>query len=357
MTVYYLLVIIPAITSLFYYGKKTEKSKAFTFFLFYFFLWVLLSLRSYKIGVDIANYKYYFETIRVTSWDNLLNNSFSIELGYVVINKIVGLITDNFSVFLSIIGFIILYPIYQLYKNESSDPLLSLVLFINMPVFVMVFSGLRQALAISISIIAYYFVKKRKFMSFILITLIAVAFHRSAVIIFALYPIYHSKITKKWIWFIIPAIITVFVFNKQLFSFFSRFLVSKYFERYSEIQSTGAYSMIILFALFLIFSYIMVDDKIIDTNTIGLRNIMIFILIIQLFAPIHTLAMRLNYYFLVYIPILIPSIISNSKNKLYFLAKTARLIMVLFFIMYFFYNAHHGADILQVFPYKFYWEA
>ncbi|HHW46608.1 MAG TPA: EpsG family protein [Clostridiales bacterium] len=200
------------------------------------------------------------------------------------------------------------------------------------------------------------FCKKKKFLRFILITLLAVLFHRSAVIALLLYPIYHSKITKKWLLFAIPSLLAAFIYNKQLFLFFIRLLGSSYYEKYAEIQSTNAYTMIILFALFLAFSFFMVNDNDLDSNTLGLRNIMLLILAIQLFAPINTMAMRMNYYFLVYIPVLISNTILYSKEKLFLLVKTARLIMILFFVIYFFYNAYTGADILQVFPYKFYWE-
>jgi len=354
MVVYYILVIIPGIISLFYYLNKSGKTKTITFFLFFSFLWILLSLRSYEVGVDIKNYKYIFETVRATPWDSLFN--LSLESGYVLFNKVIGTFTDNFSVFLAITSFIIIYPLYLLYKKESTDPLLTFVLFINMPNFVMIFSGLRQALAISLSIIAFYSAKKKNFLRFILVTLLAVLFHRSAVIVLLLYPIYHSKITKKWLLFAIPSLLAAFIFNKQLFLFFIRLLGSSYYEKYAEIQSTNAYTMIILFALFLAFSFFMVNDNDLDANTLGLRNIMLLIFAIQLFAPINTMAMRMNYYFLVYIPVLISNTILYAKEKLFLLAKTARKIMILFFVIYFFYNAYTGADILQVFPYRFYWE-
>ncbi|HHW46609.1 MAG TPA: EpsG family protein [Clostridiales bacterium] len=163
MVVYYILVIIPGIISLFYYLTKSDKTKTITFFLFFSFLWILLSLRSYEVGVDIYTYKNYFDTIRTIPWTELFGNSMLIEIGYVLFNKIIGSFTDNFSVFLSITSFIIIYPIYLLYKKESTDPLLTIALFINMSNFVMIFSGLRQALAISLSIIAFYFAKKKNF--------------------------------------------------------------------------------------------------------------------------------------------------------------------------------------------------
>lgn len=354
MIVYYLLVLIPATASAFYYVKKTEKKKNLVFFLFFFLWWLLLALRSQDIGVDLRNYQYYFDQYRTIPLKYLDSNCS--EFGFVLLNKLIGLFTDNFSVYLAIIGFLTLYPLYTLYKKESTDPFLSIILLMNMSVFVMVFSGLRQSLAIAISILAFRCVKRKKLFAFLITTWLAMAFHRSAFVLLLMYPLYHFKITKKWLWFVTPSLLAVFAFNKPLFSFFTNFLGPTYIERYSEIQETGSYTMILLFALFLIFSYVMVDDKTLDAHTIGLRNFMILILAIQFFAPIQSIAMRMNYYFLIYIPLLIPRIIENSKPDLCFLAKTARTVIICFFAVYFFYNAYFGADVLQVFPYQFYWE-
>jgi len=99
----------------------------------------------------------------------------------------------------------------------------------------------------------------------------------------------------------------------------------------------------------------MVNDKQIDPVTMGFRNITIIIVIIQLFAPIHALAMRFNYYLIIYLPLLISKVISRPKAELKNIAQLAHIVIVIFFTGYFFINAYTGEDILQVFPYKFFW--
>ena len=53
--------------------------------------------------------------------------------------------------------------------------------------------------------------------------------------------------------------------------------------------------MLILFALFTVFAFIIPDELIIDKETTGLRNFLLLSLVLQMFAPLHSLAMRLNY--------------------------------------------------------------
>ena len=100
----------------------------------------------------------------------------------------------------------------------------------------------------------------------------------------------------------------------------------------------------------------MVDEKTLDKTTLGLRNILVLVVMIQLFAPIHALAMRFNYYFIIFIPVLISRIVDSPKKHFKPIAQIANVVMVCYFTGYFFYSAYNGADILQVFPYKFFWE-
>ena len=53
--------------------------------------------------------------------------------------------------------------------------------------------------------------------------------------------------------------------------------------------------MLILFGAFVVFSFLVVDEKKLDEETIGLRNFLLMAFTLQIFAPLHTLAMRMGY--------------------------------------------------------------
>ena len=74
-----------------------------------------------------------------------------------------------------------------------------------------------------------------------------------------------------------------------------------------------------------------------------------------MFAPLHTLAMRMNYYYIIFIPLLLPRIIEYRSRRWNQVAILGRHIMVVFFLVYFFVNASGGGG-LNVFPYHFFWE-
>ena len=75
----------------------------------------------------------------------------------------------------------------------------------------------------------------------------------------------------------------LFIFNNQLFGFLVRIL-EKYTEYDGTITQTGAYTMLFLFIIFAIFSFVIPDEKAMDAETIGLRNFLLFSVAIQMFA-------------------------------------------------------------------------
>ena len=191
-------------------------------------------------------------------------------------------------------------------------------------------------------------------MPFILLTFLAISIHTSAFMLAFMYPLYHIRITKKWLYAIVPALAVCFVFNRQIFGMIGRIL-EQYTKYDASISSTGAYTMLILFALFAAFSFLIPDESKLDDETIGLRNFLLFTLALQLFAPLHTLAMRMGYYYMIFVPLLLPRIIERRSKRWNQVAILGRHVMVAFFLVYFFANAS-GGGALNVFPYRFFWE-
>ena len=357
MSVFYVLLFVPIALQHFVIGKQStdyEKKNRYALFVFFLLWFALIAFRHKNIGNDTLNYFNAFLRYSSMSWNNLL--SITKEVGFAYFNKIISLISKEPQVFLAITAFMTIAMIYPTYRRLHSDASLTIVLFCMMSTFVMAFSGIRQMLAIGIGFIAYEFTHRKKLVPFILIVILAMTIHMSAFMLAFMYPVYHAKITKKWLYVVIPVIALVFAFNRQIFS--SVAVVLETFTEYdASITETGAYAMLILFAVFSVFSFVIPDESKLDKETIGLRNLLLLALILQMFAPLHTIAMRMNYYYIIFIPLLLPKIIEARSNRMAQVAVFARHIMVVFFLVYFFYNAYTGENNLNVFPYKFFWEA
>ena len=310
----------------------------------------MLVLRHMTIGRDLAGYYSLFNSYIRTSFANASKSG--VEQGYILLNQFVGLFTTEFQWVIVITGLLSILPIWYTYSKTIEDVPLTISLFLIMPTFVMVFSGLRQAISIALGFVAYEFVKKKKLVFFILVCILAMLFHKSAFMLFIMYPLFHAKITRKWLYAVVPAMLIIFLFNRPIFTFLNRVLASMY---EGEISNTGAYMMLVLFVMFAIYSFAVVDESRMDAETIGLRNFLLLSVALQMFAPLHALAMRMNYYYLMFIPLLIPKIIKYRAPQWDKIVVISRYIMTLYFLFYFFDHAPSG-NILDTFPYKFFWE-
>lgn len=327
--------------------------------MFFFVLLVMLMLRHETVGTDIERYKYYFNRISRLDFENI--GRVGLEPLYLLLNWLISRVTKNYQVFLAIIAIITTVPIAKLYCEDREHGFLKIVLFLNMSNFVLLFSGLRQCIALALGLIAYRYVREKKLLHFLAVVCIALGFHHSAFMIFFLYPLYYTTFKRKHLWFVIPAIVLVFVFNRPIFSIAVNLLSLISSDKYTAvISSTGAYAMLLLFAAFAVFSYVLLDEKRADQETLGLRNFLLAAVVLQSFAPIHTLAMRLNYYYIIFIPILIPKILKSTKHVSSDIVRLIKVCFVVFFAGYFLYTTYigckTGVSALDTYPYVPFWQ-
>ena len=252
MTVFYILLLVPMLIQHFVIGKNNidfKKKNNRALFVFFALLTALVMLRHESVGNDTRNYIYFFNNYSVMDWDDIGKES--LEFGFSYLNKIVSVFTEEPQVFLAVAAIISSTMIYPTYKRLCVDPSFTIVLFCLMSTFVLMFSGIRQMLAIGIGFIAYEFTRNKKLIPFIIAVLAAMTFHISAFMLIFMYPLYHAKITKKWLIAVIPALAFVFVFNRQIFSLLA-FILERFTSYDASISQTGAYMMIILFAASLV---------------------------------------------------------------------------------------------------------
>jgi transmembrane protein EpsG len=351
MFLFALLLLVPVFMQ--HIGKRNYEKKnkaALTFF--FSLLALLVMLRHPSVGTDTTSYKFTFEHISKLSWSEVGKGSS--EFCFAYFNKLISMISDEAVFFFIVSTITIVALIYPTYSRLSTDTSLVVVLFCTMSTFVMMFSGVRQMLAVALGFVAYELTRRRKLFWFFVVVVLAFLVHNSSFMLFIMYPLYHVRITKNWLYVVVPVVGGMFVFNQQIFSVATMIL-----ERYTRFEavtsSTGAYTMLILFALFTIFSFVVVDEEKMDEEAIGLRNFMLLSLVVQLFAPLHTLAMRMSYYYMMFIPLLMPKIIACRSQRWSQIALIARHCMVLFFLAYDLLFIISGGS-LDVFPYHFFWE-
>lgn len=356
MIVFYILLFLPLVLQHFEvkgleigYEKRNKIALDF----FFVFMTILVMLRHESVGSDNRNYINLFHDFSKMNWRQVEKHR--LELGFSYYNKIISVFSKNPQVFFAITASAISAMIYPTYKRLCTDTSLTMILFCIVSTFVLMFSGIRQMLAVGLGFIAYEFTRNKKLFPFILIVLLAMSFHTSAFMLAFMYPLYHANITKKWLYVVIPLLAVVFVFNKVIFSALA-YVIERYTKYDGSISSTGAYTMLMLFAIFAVFSFLIPEESKLDREIIGLRNFLLLSLVLQMFVPLHTLAMRMNYYYIIFIPLLMPKVIDCRSERWEQIAVVCRHIMVAFFFAYFFLIKARSAGNLNVFPYHFFWE-
>lgn len=297
-------------------NSKRIRDKNLLLPIFFIFLLGMLVLRSETLGRDLHNYKYIFEENKNLSFLEL--NIFSPQGLFTLLNWLMIHIKDNFHLFLSVVAILTTIPLAYLYCKDRKYSYLKMILYLNLSNFIMLFSGIRQSLAISVGIIVYEMAIRKKLLWSIFFSFVALGIHHSGFVLFLIYPLCNIKIKKKHLFFILPMMLATFALNKQIFGILSS-IISEENDKYDVvIGSTGAYGFLILSVIITIYCFVITNNNknaINNYELIGLKNILLMIIFIQSFAPLHVLAMRLNYYFIVFLPIAMAKCIEYSSKK------------------------------------------
>ncbi|MBQ7549649.1 MAG: EpsG family protein [Clostridia bacterium] len=356
MVPFIIMLTVPIIISPFTDRLRINKVslEKFSLFIFFLFMTVLVMFRNRGIGNDTNNYMNFFEqTARTTGLH--LDQKSALELGFQLLMKVVAVFTRDPHVFIAVTGLMVSAMLYPTYRRLCVDTPLTIVLFCTMSTFLMLFSGIRQMLALGIGMIAYEFTRRKWIVPFLIAVVAAVFIHTSAFILILMYPLYHLRVTKKWLFAVVPVLGLIFVFNRQIFGFLGRF-IEEYTNYDASTVATGAYTMLILFILFTVFSFLIPDDSMMDEETFALRNFLLISLAIQMFTPLNFLVMRMSYYYIIFIPLLLPRIIQCSRIKYRKIALVGRYVMLAFFYVYFFISISGGSK-MHIVPYRFFWES
>ena len=188
------------------YGQKlifqrgTKRQDRIYLFIAFTPLILLECLRRIDVGND--TYSYY----SLFNYYNGLSGNFGIstarrmwlegiEPGYILLNKVVGYFTHNYQVFISIIAIFSFFVVVRFIYKYSTNMALSSILFFLM--FYGTYTNmLRQIIAMSFVLLAFDSLVNKNYFGFIVKVIIAMMFHRTAFIAFALIFFWKRKPSK-----------------------------------------------------------------------------------------------------------------------------------------------------------------
>lgn len=111
------------------------------------------------------------------------------EGNFYLLTWLISRFTDSVHIFLVVITAIMTICVFKFISEHSEDVMLSCIIYICLGSMTFSMNGMRQALAMSICLLAYGFAVNKKFVPFLLIVLFAMTFHISAFIFLLVYPL------------------------------------------------------------------------------------------------------------------------------------------------------------------------
>lgn len=341
MTMYLVNIAFLIIWAILLFQKKVSSTNKKIFVTIASLQWIFLSgLRHISIGPDTYNYSNLFNEVQYQSWNQLFENFYNIlflgaygkDPGYELFEKFVQIFTSNYQIYLVIIAIIFTVPLgIWIYKN-SSEPLISFLIYSCLFYSFFAITGHRQTIATALVVfIGYKFIKERKFWPFLLLVLVAFTIHKSAVSFFPFYFIANKKITKRYLTIVVAIIPVLFVLRHQTMVMLGTFTG---YEIYIN-QFEGAGTWIFTAVLLIVTIVTIWRRKVMLKNNPQVTHYINALIMAFAFVPltfVNPSVMRIVQYFSLFIMLLIPEIIKSFSKReriiVYYVAAT--LLIVLF---------------------------
>ena len=280
--------------------------------------WTILSgLRAWTIGADTLAYKQNrFDRTMTRSWDSILadfilkykyNDSIK-DPGYPLLEKVFQVFSTNYQLWLVFIALIFMVPMSIWIYKYSTNACMSWILFSTLFYSFFAITGHRQTIATALVVwLGGNYIKKRKLIPFILITLIAITIHASAICFFPFYWLSKIKINKVTMCIYWLAIVTSFIFRNQFLSFLQNIVG---YEDYQFIESARAgiflYLLLTLALIVTIFyRYLSFDENEILQLSV---NALYIACVFSSFLLINSACMRIIQYYSLFLMFMLPEL-------------------------------------------------
>lgn len=214
-----------------------KKSNIF-YFVIMLFLMVFAGLRGDDVGVDTNQYHQIFDVV-------VGGSDYNIEKGWIFFNRLVSWLGGNYTWLLIVTSFFILLPVSFVSIKESPYPFLSVFIFYSLHFYLGGFNIMRQYLAVSLLLCAYYLYYRKKIVWSVVFIAIAFSMHYSSLFALLIFVIGRIRISKRRIIIaMVLALIIGMTITEQVISFVT-------FSEYSDLVSHRSSFGDALFNIFL----------------------------------------------------------------------------------------------------------
>lgn len=311
---------------------------------------LFIGLRSRFVGSEdsLNYYNHMKRALLYDTWERFYDPD-GIESGYQLFVYTISRIFDSPQFLFVVTGVIFVVSVcYCIYKN-SDNVVLSLTMYITLGIMQFQLQGMRQGIAIAICIFSFEFVKRKKFILFVLFVILAMQFHRTAIVIAAM-GVVSLLAYNIWTIILLSTVSGVlFAFSDQLMAFANDVFETDYNMTIDSggFIATAIYVLIIGFAMYF-YRKEMVQKKDKTASAIMFITILGFVsYVMRYFGAV--ISDRISFYFMFGQLLLLPNAIKKMPVEY---RKPVEYAVCILSIALFLYRLN-GTPFV---PYEFFWQ-
>lgn len=309
-------------------------------------LWVLFLIiifggLRYKTGTDWPGYEGKFtDAVRSTSF---YLADYDVELGYSLLNYYFAHICAQYVLFqLFIFSIALILKFYFFKNNKNLNIYFALLIYFSTIFLIFDINGVRQGIALGITLVSTIYIFKRKIVYFSLLIILAFLFHKSSIVFFPFYFIYNIKYNFSIIQYSLLTIafialgLLISKYTSEILLLIAKDELTERFDYYAE--SSLYTTKVTLWGLaslrrYFVWSFILITLR--NNNKPELlfyKNCMLvsFLLFFSMSASME-ISYRLSYYLYAYEMVLVPYAVCSIKNS------NIRIICIWGLLVYYFY--------------------
>lgn len=251
---------------------KTGEQRRLVYYGACAFLLLIFVVQDSGVSVDIAEYMRQYAIIPGLTFGEMLVHKF--EIGYVLLCWILERVFVSDRVLLLVIGALILLPYCVSFEKETEAPMVALMAFLALGMYMHAVIYWRQLVAMAILTFSYRFIRERKIFPFLLVVLIAMTFHKTAIVFLGLYVIYNIPINARLLIVCAVCAVILGIFGRPIIEFGIAVIYPRYtnFTRETE----GGETLLAMLWVITLLSYWLFRDRL-DEDRIRMPFLMILI--------------------------------------------------------------------------------
>jgi len=353
--------------------SNLRNGEKFYLFIMFGIFGILMMFRGETVGNDTDRYIDIFNVVRKTSNLQTFIESSRYEKGYIYLNWVLSLISDNPQILFIVTGAFTAFSFGRFIYKYSINAWMSVLMFLTLQFFDLTLTGVRQIVAIAVLLFSYDYLISRKLWRFLLLVFIASTIHTSTILFLIFYPLTSKK--RGAFFYISSTAIAVFIYVSfrlilpiagRLFPQYLKYLEGEG-GSYSIEPKLGVFLMLALWLILFVCAKVFgreqpsdISDDISQNGSMPSQNvnyvheIAVWMGIIMLFLALQgTILNRFKYIFSVPIIVYFPNMLKTMDIG------TRRIITIatcIVFILYSIIIYTYRPEWQSTYPYTFFWQ-